>query len=423
MLHMNEWEIKPNGIRNAFGYDVYFTDKRAFPFYATCNYGVICGENGSSHARPIDGDDRLALATLKVIKLQKEIPDFMEEYFPSLDLSQYKTNIDKAKACANVIVNDIYCDGRCFDLRDSHSEVVFTFWQPISETDKEEIISSICQEKNFDRDCACIAALPNNYSPDEISVDGKVYGYRDEHATPFIVYDTPTNENEYRIMYGKYSTIHSLLRSEVEKNMKTQLMAKGLDFAEASRKVNSFRTKHLVTEGRYWDLSEKIGKIVFSFWSDEGGKRTDKTQIIKQICNTRGLDFDKAYVSVLGQIIKVTDYDNMMNFKPTDDDYAQNPFNDDYNKEKEELDRLRAIHLMGQEEKREALSDFRDTKVAAYDDKHLKYDKPQNGYDYMTDAEYRFRTSMDESKSNKKLIISENQLKNIKNKTINHDIK
>lgn len=403
------WEINADGIYcKELDVQIKNSSENSFPFYATSDYGIIYGEQGSSHAISVEG--RESICQMKAIRMFNEYGDNIKDIFPNISFNNSISRFEAMKQCAKEIEKNIFVEGRCYDLNKQYGQTVFLYWQEIDFEEKMLIEESICKEKGFDINSIAEAKAPIS-TPDSIVVDGHVMGYRNGKAYPFIVLDN--GGGQIKIKYGNPGEVHALITSRIKKELTAKVYEKLVNVPEEKRGIMAQKNaerlinEKAIIEGRYWDLRESDDKVIFSFWDKY--KSCKEEDIIKKICEERGIDFEDAYTYKFNTLLKVS---NMDDYKPTDADYSGlEGQNDDFDLEKyynDTKNKIRQIHnpefVPGEKEdriefekrKKDATSDFRNSRDSKNDEK-LKYEKPRNGYPNMTDAEYRFRTSMDES--------------------------
>lgn len=336
---MKKWTQTPNGIESD-SIEISYKSYQAFPIFITHNFGVICGDSGDSHSN-VTGEDKKNIVTFKAWRLLR----LHDESINGIDLSGCNSNMERANRVANAIIKDIYADGMCFDLSENYGQIVFTFWS--TDVNMKDIINKVCEEKELNKDIACVAkpfydddALP---TPDEIAYGGRRYSYISQFARPFTVFLNP-KAKKLAVRVGEPGERHD---EGLRKSICRDLSKIGFD--------ETYYDKLLVVEGRFWRIPDDGTEIIiFSFWSQK--KPVNEKRVMEYIAKQFGFDMDNVYYTNLDEIIKAN----------TDEPIKVN--------DQELLDKLRAIHLMSQEEKREALSGFRDTRDTKWDNEHRRED-------------------------------------------------
>lgn len=178
----------------------------------------------------------------------------------------------------------------------------------------------------------------NFISPDSFQYDGKHFSWYDYEAIPFI-YDKNSN-----IFYYCYSDTHFDLKNDIA----AQRLGYD-DYADFCNKIgtndNTYKFDDMLEtvsselknsiDGRVW-LKSKI----IAFWGDTISIEILNNIIsnIEQNCN---VDFKNPMIVIGGKIL------------------SYNEYNQDVNVDLVKNQELRSLHLMGQKEKRDNLTDFR----------------------------------------------------------------
>ena len=202
-----------------------------------------------------------------------------------------------------------------------------------------------------------LCLLKESNSPDQVIYNSEVLEYYDKDAYAFIV-----NEIDNKVIVT-IAKDHGFPHFMIKNDMASKLM--GFDgysqflkyvqqneelyddlYGELESKVNDV-CKTITYEGRYWRDNE-----IIVFW-DNTPSRNVLGEILKQLNNSLNISIDDTIVVIRDSFIPFRNYH----------------FNDEINNE--EFDgnsnvsdkELRAIHLMNQQDKREALTDFRQNRA------------------------------------------------------------
>lgn len=333
---MKQWVQTENGIE-CDGVEIFCESPNSFPLFITEHFGVLCGDNGNYHSS-VTGNDREKIALLKAFRLLRK----NDESIRDVDLSGCDSNLEKANRIASFIIKDAYQTGRCYDLTNKYGQVVFTFWSQDFDTDK--VIDEVCEEKELDRSLAYVAKPEISLStPDEMIYNGRYYSYVSKFATPFTVLLNPKTK-KIAIRLGKSGERHD---DGLRRSITADLERAGYDA--------SYYDKLLIVEGRFWRIPEDDGEVViFSFWTFK--RQIDEKKIMQYISAKCGFSMEDTYYTNLDKFLSAN----------TDEPLKTN--------EQDLLDKMHAIHLMNQKDKREALADFRAVKDKKWDDEHRRED-------------------------------------------------
>lgn len=195
--------------------------------------------------------------------------------------------------------------------------------------------------------------LKESNSPDQVIYNSEVLEYYDSDAFAFIV-----NEIDNKVIVTiaeDYGFPHNMIKN----NMASKLMGfEGYShflkyiqdneelyddlYGELESKINDV-CKTITYEGRYWRDNE-----IIVFW-DNTPSRNVLGEILKQINNSLNISIDDTIVVIRDSFIPFREYH--FNDEINNEEFDENSYVSDKD--------LRAIHLMNQQDKREALTDFR----------------------------------------------------------------
>lgn len=194
--------------------------------------------------------------------------------------------------------------------------------------------------------------LKEENSPDCVFIDDEALTYFDKDAHAFIVMNS---KDGFKIAIGEEGSTHPSIRNEIAANymgfrtyddFKEYIYENEeyIDdlYGELEMYIDDICNNSLY-DGRYW-----INKEIITFWYKTPS--TEKLDLIlNEICEKLGVDVSNVRVVVGNHIIPYEEYNYW-------DDIDNDKFKPKDSKSDKEL---RAIHLMNQQDKKDALKDFR----------------------------------------------------------------
>ena len=197
-----------------------------------------------------------------------------------------------------------------------------------------------------------LSLLKEENSPDCVFIDDEVLNYFDKDAHAFIVMN---GKDGFKIAIGEEGSIHSSIRNEIAANYMgfrtyddfKEYIHENEEYyddlyGELEMHIDDICNNSLY-DGRYW-----INKEIITFWYKTPS--TEKLDLIlNEICEKLGVDVSNVRVVVGNHIIPYEEYNYW-------DDIDNDKFKPKDSKSDKEL---RAIHLMNQQDKNDALKDFR----------------------------------------------------------------
>ena len=202
-----------------------------------------------------------------------------------------------------------------------------------------------------------IKLLKESNSPDQVIYNSEVLEYYDSDAFAFIV-----SEIDNKIIVT-IAEDHGFPHNMIKNDMASKLMGfEGYSqflkyvqqneelyddlYGELESKINDI-CKTITYEGRYWRDNE-----IIVFW-DNTPSRNVLGEILKQLNNLLNISIDDTIVVIRDSFIPFREYN--FNDEINNEEFDENSYVSDKD--------LRAIHLMNQQDKREALTDFRQNRA------------------------------------------------------------
>ena len=197
-----------------------------------------------------------------------------------------------------------------------------------------------------------LSLLKEENSPDCVFIDDEALTYFDKDAHAFIVMNS---KDGFKIAIGEEGSTHPSIRNEIAANYMgfrtyddfKEYIYENEEYyddlyGELEMYIDDICNNSLY-DGRYW-----INKEIITFWYKTPS--TEKLDLIlNEICEKLGVDVSNVRVVVGNHIIPYEEYNYW-------DDIDNDKFKPKDSKSDKEL---RAIHLMNQQDKRDALKDFR----------------------------------------------------------------
>lgn len=229
--------------------------------------------------------------------------------------------------------------------------------------------------------------LKEGNSPDCVFIDDEALTYFDKDAHAFIVMNS---KDGFKIAIGEEGSTHSSIINEIAANYMGFRTYD--DFKEYIHENDEYYDdlygelemhiddicNNSLYDGRYW-----VNKEIITFWYKTPS--TEKLDLIlNEICEKLGIDASNVRIVVGNHIIPYEEYNYW-------DDIDNDKFKSKDSKSDKEL---KAIHLMNQQDKKDALKDFRQNRGEIQGKKLGK----------MPMAQYHSLIYQEEKNSNKKLL-------------------